>query len=212
MNTKDALKACSDKFIFRAHDEYDLNIHHVEVTDRDKSAMGVETSSGKTKIVPVLGVFFKDETYQRIADKRGKIPDDISDSLRKLWQEITIPYGQDINRKKYCDSKMLVFGRSYEGACFYDLFSKRKGEIVTRIKELTGVTPRNFYPAHEGVSVVFETNDYDKLDIERLQKEVYALACDYTKEEFHETMEPRYYVRIYHPGMKDYNSYGLWLG
>jgi hypothetical protein len=66
------------------------------------------------------------------------------------------------------------------------------------------------------MSIVYETNDFTSLGIESkaaaLGKEISDMAVAYVKEKYYETMEPLFYVRFCHPGMKDYNGYYLWLG
>ena len=212
----DALKECNKLFVKRALEEYGYYVHHVEVADRDNSHFCVDTPNGRSKMVPTICIVFREETLVTIADDKGKIPGDIADSMRKLWQESTIPYGEIINRKKYCDSRMYVFTKSYERTCFYDFITNKKDDVNVFLKRRLGKAPYKIYTAHEGMSIVYETNDFTSLGIESkaaaLGKEISDMAVAYVKEKYYETMEPLFYVRFCHPGMKDYNGYGLWLG
>ena len=45
-----------------------------------------------------------------------------------------------------------------------------------------------------------------------LRNEIYKLAQAYVAERFRESMEPSFYVKFWHPKMRSYNGYGLWLG
>lgn len=214
-NESDALKACSTVFVQRASEEFGLDVHHVDADSRKKSCMCVETQNGRSKQVPVLGVYFRDASFQKVVDDRGRLTPELSEQLRKLWQEITIPYGVYLNRKDYCDSRMYVNAFNFEQRCFYDYVSNRQSEISDLLYRRLGVRPERIYPSPECVSIVYSTADFMSLRLEAraesLQEEIFALADRYMTEKYHEKIKKATYIRFLHPGMPGYNAYGLWL-
>ena len=212
----DALKACSGIFVKRVQEECGLLVHHVEAASRKKSCMSVETRNGRIKQVPVLSVYFMDESYRKAADDRGSLSDGLSEQLRKIWQETTIPYGLYLNRKDYCDSGMFIRAVYFEQRCFYDYITNRQSEITALLKSRLGVSPEKLYPAHEGLSIVFSKSDYIEHGIEAeaesLKQEIAAQADRYITGKYHEKIGNASYIRFLHPEMPGYNGYGLWLG
>ena len=212
----DALRDCCGSFIKRVQEECGLMIHHVEVTPRQTSCMCVPSRQGGHKTVPVLDIYFRDESYQRVVDDRGRLTDDVNDKLRKLWQETTIPYGRDINRKDYCDARMYITAFHFEKRCFFDFTVNRQDEISALLKNLLGVRPERLYPSVEGISIVYSASDYAALGIEAraesLKKEIITLADRYIADKYWEKIINRSYIRFLHPEMPGYNGYWLWLG
>ena len=212
----EALRACSESFVKRVQEECGLSVHHVEAASRKKSSMSVETTNGRCKQVPVLSVYFRDESYRKAADDRGNLTEEMSGQLRKIWQETTIPYGTYLNRQDYCDSRMYIHAVDFEQRCFYDYITNRQNEITALLKARLGVSPEKLYPAHEGLSIVFSRSDYEARGIgakaESLKEEIIALADEYISVKYHEQVANASYIRFFHPEMPGYNGYGLWLG
>ncbi len=211
----DALRACYETFIKRSQEEYGLMIHHVEATPRKMSCMCVESKQGGNKLVPVLDIYFRDVSFQKVVDERGQLTDEISEKLRKLWQETTIPYGMFLNRKDYCDSRMYINAFHFEQRCFYDYATNRKNEIIDLLNARTGAKPEKLYPSPEGINIVYPTSDYMALGIEakaeELRNEIIALARDYIYDKYQDKVTITSYVRFLHPQMPGYNGYWLWL-
>lgn len=215
-NESDALRACSEIFVKRSQEEYGLKIHHAEATSRKNSCMCVETQNGRDKPVPVLDVYFRDESYRKVADDRGRLTAEMSEMLRKLWQETTIPFGMYLNRKDYCDSRMYITAIDFEQRCFYDYVTNRQNEIIALLNAKLGVRPSKLYPSHEGISIVFSASDYAAARVEskaeRLREEIIALAGRYITEKYQEKPVITSYIRFLHSEMPGYNGYYLWLG
>ncbi|MCR5733474.1 MAG: hypothetical protein K6G22_02605 [Lachnospiraceae bacterium] len=214
--TSDALIACCGDFTKRSQEEYGLMIHHVEATSRKMSCMGVESSQGGNKSVPTLDVYFRDGSYQNVVDDRGQITGEMSDRLRKLWQETTIPYGMCLNRKDYCDPRMYITAINFDQRCFYDFAVNSQTEISALLKSLLGVQPQRLYTAFEGISIVYSASDYTVLRIEdkaeSLRKEMIVMADKYIADKYKEMIVHTSYIRFLHPEMPGYNAYWLWLG
>lgn len=214
-NESDALSACYDAFIQRTQEECGLMIHHVESTSRKMSCMCVESRQGGYKTVPTLSIYFRDESFRKAVDERRQLTDELSEKLRKLWQETTIPYGIYLNRKDYCDSRMYIHAFNFEQRCFYDFTQNRKNEICAMLKSKLGSQPSNLYPDIDGISIVYSTSDYVALEIETkvesLKKEIITLAEKYIFDKYNEDIIITSYIRFLHPEMSGYNGYHLWL-
>lgn len=215
-NESDALRACCDEFISEISKECGYHTHHVEVTPRKSSCMCVEIENGRNREVPVLDLCFWDDSYQMITDDRGRLKSDISDKLRSLWQETTIPYRMYLDKKEYCDSKMYVFASDFERKCFYDYITGRQSEILELLEKSLGIRPERLYPAHEGINIVYKTSDYIALELdtkaESLKEEIYSLADRYITDKYQQKIKIVSYIRFLHREMPGYNEYGLWLG
>ena len=62
------LKTCYKVFVDRAMDWYGLSIHHVKIDKRKDSIMCVDTNGGGYKPVPVLEVYFREETFKKVVN------------------------------------------------------------------------------------------------------------------------------------------------
>ncbi len=215
-NESDALRDCSDKFVSDARSEYDLDIHHIEVTSRKNSCISVDTDNGKGRLVPVLDIYFMDDSFQKLVDERKRLKTDVSDKLRKLWQETTILFREYLNKQEYCDPQMYIHASDFEQKCFYDFITNKQTEITELLKNRLGVLPERLYTALEGINIVYTTADYTALELETradgLREEICALADRYIVEKYRQSIMNVSYVRFLHPEMPGYNGYGLWLG
>lgn len=213
--TSEILNACCEAFVERARGWYGFNIHHVEVTKRADSSMSVDAKGGH-RTVPVLGIYFREETFSRVVDDRKQIKDSIADDLRDIWNDLTLPYRDDFDRDEYSDGRMYVHAWCYEQKCFYEFISNSVEQISDLLKNAAGFVPYKIYPSHDGINIVYETADYLNAGIDAkendLRNEIYKLAQAYVAERFRESMEPSFYVKFWHPKMRGYNGYGLWLG
>ncbi len=215
-NETEALRACSEEFIADIQREYGLDIHHVEVTLRKNSCIRAETANGDSKVVPALNIYFLDESFSKVIDDRKQLKTDMTDKIRKMWQEATIPYKQYLNKKECCDPHMYIHASDFEQKCFYDFVSGRQKEIVELLNSRLGGRPERVYPALEGVNIVYTKADYEALEIETkaesLREEIYAMAERYMCEKYQQKINNVSYIRFMHPEMPGYNGYGLWLG
>lgn len=215
-NETEALRACSEEFIADIQREYGLDIHHVEVTLRKNSCIRAETANGDSKVVPALNIYFLDESFSKVIDDRKQLKTDMTDKIRKMWQEATIPYRQYLNKKECCDPHMYIHASDFEQKCFYDFVSGRQKEIVELLNSRLGGRPERVYPALEGVIIVYTKADYEALEIETkaesLREEIYAMADRYMCEKYQQKINNVSYIRFMHPEMPGYNGYGLWLG
>ncbi len=215
-NETEALRACSEEFIADIQREYGLDIHHVEVTLRKNSCIRAETANGDSKVVPALNIYFLDESFSKVIDDRKQLKTDMTDKIRKMWQEATIPYRQYLNKKECCDPHMYIHASDFEQKCFYDFVSGRQKEIVELLNSRLGGRPERVYPALEGVNIVYTKADYEALEIETkaesLREEIYAMADRYMCEKYQQKINNVSYIRFMHPEMPGYNGYGLWLG
>ena len=215
-NETEALRACSEEFIADIQREYGLDIHHVEVTLRKNSCIRAETANGDSKVVPALNIYFLDESFSKVIDDRKQLKTDMTDKIRKMWQEATIPYKQYLNKKECCDPHMYIHASDFEQKCFYDFVSGRQKEIVELLNSRLGGRPERVYPALEGVNIVYTKADYEALEIETkaesLREEIYAMADRYMCEKYQQKINNVSYIRFMHPEMPGYNGYGLWLG
>ena len=210
------LKVCYKAFVDRAMDQYGFAIHHVKIEKRKESIMCVETGKGKYKDVPVLEVSFREETFKKVVDERGLITKEVSDNLRDMWRDILHPYKEDIDYDECFDEQMIIHAWSYEQRCFYDFISNRQTEVSDLLKAELGKRPENIYPSDRGFNIVYETVDYTLLGIgfksKRLEKAIYERAQDYVEKKYREIMDSEFHVKFWHPNMRGYNSYYLWLG
>ena len=215
-NETEALRACSEEFIADIQREYGLDIHHVEVTLRKNSCIRAETANRDSKVVPALNIYFLDESFSKVIDDRKQLKTDMTDKIRKMWQEATIPYKQYLNKKECCDPHMYIHASDFEQKCFYDFVSGRQKEIVELLNSRLGGRPERVYPALEGVNIVYTKADYEALEIETkaesLREEIYAMADRYMCEKYQQKINNVSYIRFMHPEMPGYNGYGLWLG
>ena len=215
-NETEALRACSEEFIADIQREYGLDIHHVEVTLRKNSCIRAETANGDSKVVPALNIYFLDESFSKVIDDRKQLKTDMTDKIRKMWQEATIPYRQYLNKKECCDPHMYIHASDFEQKCFYDFVSGRQKEIVELLNSRLGGRPERVYPALEGVIIVYTKADYEALEIETkaesLREQIYAMADRYMCEKYQQKINNVSYIRFMHPEMPGYNGYGLWLG
>lgn len=143
-NETEALRACSEEFIADIQREYGLDIHHVEVTLRKNSCIRAETANGDSKVVPALNIYFLDESFSKVIDDRKQLKTDMTDKIRKMWQEATIPYRQYLNKKECCDPHMYIHASDFEQKCFYDFVSGRQKEIVELLNSRLGAGPKEF--------------------------------------------------------------------
>ena len=210
------LKTCYKVFVDRAMDWYGLSIHHVKIDKRKDSIMCVDTNGGGYKTVPVLEVYFREETFKKVVDDRKQITNEVSDNLRDMWWDILHSQENNIERNECFDERMIIHAFSYEQRCFYDFISNCQNEVSDLLKEKLGKRPQKVYPSYRGLNIVYETADYMFLGIEprakSLEAAIYKKAQDYVVKKYSEKMDSEFNVKFWHPNMSGYNGYWLWLG
>lgn len=210
------LKTCYKVFVDRAMDWYGLSIHHVKIDKRKDSIMCVDTNGGGYKPVPVLEVYFREETFKKVVNDGKHIANEVSDNLRDMWWDILHSQENNIERNECFDERMIIHAFSYEQKCFNDFISNCQNEVSDLLKEKLGKRPQKVYPSYRGLNIVYETADYMFLGIEprakSLEAAIYKKAQDYVVEKYSEKMDSEFNVKFWHPNMSGYNSYWLWLG
>ena len=128
-----------------------------------------------------------------------------------MWREYVEAKGYD--KKDYYDSKLYIGISSYDNWCFADFAKTQKDAVEKYLIKTFGVIPRKVYSSSmPGMTVVFETADYERLGIKDKTPEIQSVIIELAKEYVTQKYCPmmcRFNVTVTHPDMSDYNGYFL---
>lgn len=209
-------KASSDFMPFEDFKEeikkkLNINVALTVITLRSDSYFVV----GKSQKVPYLKLYTLKDSYEKIIgnpERMGLCSEEQKLKIMEIWYSICLKY--NLNLDEYYDSKMYVGAERFETMCFSAFAYTQKEIVQDYLLKTLQTKPRDIFASSmPGVNIVYETADYERLNIEEKQEElsekIKELAIDYVHEIAPIVTECNLKVTFYHPKMENYNGYGL---
>ncbi len=170
---------------------------------------------GKSQKVPYLKLYTLKDSYEQIMgnpERMGLCSEVQKAKISEIWYSICVKH--NLNLDEYFDSKMYVGATRFETMC-YSAFAYIQKEIVhDYLLKTLQTKPRDIFASSmPGVNIVYETEDYERLNIEEkteeLSEKIKELAINYVHGISTIVTECNLKVTFYHPKMENYNGYGL---
>jgi len=213
----EAIEKASSDFIpfeeFKEEIKQKLNVDVAltEITLRSDSCYGV----GKSQKVPYLRLYTLKDSYEQIIgnpERMGLCDEEQKRKIAEIWRFICVKH--NLNLDEYYDSNMYVGAERFETMCFSAFAYTQKESVGDYLLKALQTKPRDIFASSmPGVNIVYETADYERLDLENkqeeLSKKIKELAIEYVYKIAPIVTECNLKVTFYHPKMKTYSGYGL---
>lgn len=197
-------------------DKMGIDLAKVEITRKSESSYIAEF---KDRRVPYLSLYTLGDSYEKIIgypERMGLVSEDARIEIISIWMNSIDPNETRIN--ELYDPYMYVGVERFEMKCYWDYAINMKDEVQRVIVEKLKKAPRSIYSSSTpGLNIVYETEDYNQLNVNvykyELSREIRKLAKKYVDEKFGSDdigeIECILKVNFWHPGMPNYNGYGL---
>lgn len=170
---------------------------------------------GKSRKVPYLKLYTLNDSYEQIigeSERLGLCSEEQKRMIVEVWHFICVKH--NLNLDEYYDSKMYVGAGRFETMCFSAFAYTQKERVSDYLLKTLQIKPRDIFASSmPGVNIVYETADYERLNLEKkqeeLSKKIKGLAIEYVHEIAPIVTECNLEVTFYHPKMENYNGYGL---
>lgn len=185
--------------------EQGISILGIRVIPRNESKICVR-KNGRLVDIPCLYLLtgeaeynlFQQEAYKNIAVS--------------AWQKAVRESG--LASDEYYDSDMHIGASNMHRKYLEEFARGRKRQIREYLyKTLHGEPWRIYASSTPGVYIVYETEDYKKLEIEscgeKLAEDIRKMAGEYVKQQYGAEIPCWLSVEFLHPEMEGYNGYGL---
>lgn len=209
-------KASSDFMPFEDFKEeikkkFNIDVALTVITLRSDSCFVV----GKSQKVPYLKLYTLKDSYEQIIgnpERMGLCSEEQKRKIAEIWHSICVKHS--LNLDEYYDSKMYVGAERFETMCFSAFAYTQKEIVCYNLLETLQTKPRDIFASSmPGVNIVYETADYERLNLEEkteeLSEKIKELAINYVHGISPIVTECNLKVTFYHPKMENYNGYGL---
>ena len=170
---------------------------------------------GKSQKVPYLKLYTLKDSYEQIIgnpERMGLCSEEQKRKIAEIWHFICVKH--NLNLDEYYDPKMYVGAERFETMCFSAFAYTQKESVRDYLLKTLQTKPSDIFACSmPGVNIVYETADYERLNLakkqEELSKKIKELAIEYVHEIAPIVTECNLKVTFYHPKMENYNGYGL---
>lgn len=208
-------KSYINGFIPMLKEKFGIDAAEVVLLDRSKSCFAYSTLKGKTSKVPYLSIVAYDRSYEEIIETKnsGLVNDKYYRPIRDAFREYA--ESENMNIEECYDRKMYIGTSNYDDRCYKEFAYKQKDIVRSYLETKLGKAPYKIYASSmPSVNIVYETKDYNDLNLcdEALSRtvctEIMSLATRFVESKYGRLV-CHFHVNIFHPGMDNYNGYGL---
>ena len=205
----DSLK---QSFINSLKTDLDLNIADIQVMSVKESCFVAEKSD---KPVPYLELFALSDSYDRIIgepERMGLIDTHARSGILSIWSDLLDDSLEE--KEMFFDEDMYIGAGRYETLCYKSFAYDKKEDVNRYLIQRLKTGPKKIYAeSSPGINIIYESDDYNRLNIDLLKDELKAHIIEMAKESIERScgqgIECNLTVKFWHPLMKGYNGYWL---